>query len=57
MENVCQYHELNSIGNKKVIIFGCFRNARLFAMRLLNHNIKFDYFLCPVRGGISILTF
>lgn len=35
----------------KVIIFGCLDSAREFAMRLLNHDIQFDYFLCPNNGN------
>ncbi|MCI8377465.1 MAG: hypothetical protein HFH72_02980 [Lachnospiraceae bacterium] len=50
MDTIFQYNLPAAAAGKKIVIFGCFKSARNFAMRLLNQNIRFDYFLCPVKG-------
>lgn len=50
MKTIFQYNRPVFEKCKNIVIFGCFKSARNFAMRLLNQNIRFDYFLCPVQG-------
>lgn len=45
MNQIFEYNNLQALKSKKVIIYGCFKSAREFAVRLLNQNISFDAFL------------
>lgn len=47
MNQIFEYNNLQALKSKKVIIYGCFKSAREFAVRLLNQNIAFDAFLFP----------
>lgn len=47
MNQILEYDSLRNVASKKVIIYGCWKNAVQFAMRLLNQDIFFDMFLFP----------
>lgn len=51
ISNIFGYNNLSLITHKKIIIYGCFKSAREFAIRLLNHNIYFNMFLLPDMEG------
>lgn len=45
INSLYEYINISQIQEKKVIIYGCLRQSRDFAIRLLLDGIKFDYFL------------
>lgn len=44
MQDIFRY-DLCGIDNKEVVVYGCDEISRKFAMRLINNDIKFHYFL------------
>lgn len=50
-DSIFVYKNQAIVPDINIIILGCLDSARAFAMRLLNHDIQFDYFLCPVAGN------
>lgn len=51
INSIFEYKSASVLGQKNVIIYGCFDSARAFAMRLLNQNIMFHMFLFPDASG------
>lgn len=51
ISNIFGYNNLSLMTQKKIIIYGCFKSAREFAIRLLNHGIYFTMFLLPDMEG------
>lgn len=54
MRDVFSY-DLREIENKEVIVYGCGETSRKFAIRLINNDIKFHYFLNILK--VCIATF
>ncbi len=51
ISSIFGYNKAPILGQKNIIIYGCFESARAFAMRLLNQDILFHMFLFPDASG------
>ncbi len=56
MRDIYEY-KLDKVEGKKIIVYGTDMEAKLFALRLLNANINFDFFLYTFDNRIETVSY